>query len=300
MKKVTLKMTKLNRLYFIYNAILVILFSIATFSCSNDDDGPPRVVIKEISQEIKDLIYFSGDEKAPTVVITVSGGPSTELARDLVDYFPIIFNTTDVLNITVHQSQTLNPNILEGNEITLDQAVNFNAESVETLYQVIEYFKDEGRTIYIAGISYGAFITQELIAEKGIGVADKYLMMTSRLDINDVFWQALAEGKPAEFENGVMPIVGTEPFDNIFNRNEARLFAGLVMNRYTQDFNTIESLSNVTYIYGETDEAVGSLTAEEVAFLQSKNANIISGSGGHDDIFDNYIVQGFSEAFGIE
>jgi len=283
-----------------FKLFLITFLSIFIMSCSNDDDNPPPSPFNEITQEIKDLIYFNGDEKASIVVVTVPGGPSTELASDLVDYFSAIFNTTDILNVTVHQAQTLNPNILEGNEITLDQAVSFNAESIETLHQVVKYFKDEGRTVYIAGISYGAFVTQELIAEKGIDVADKYLIMTGRLDINDVFWQGLAEGRPAEFENGVTPIVDTEPFDNVFNRNEARLFAGLVMNRYTQDFNTIESLSNITYIYGETDEAVGSLTAEEIAFLQSKNTNIITGSGGHDDIFDDYIVQGFSEAFGIE
>ncbi|WP_282042627.1 hypothetical protein [Winogradskyella flava] len=299
MKRVHLKMTT-NYCHSNFKLFLITCLSIFIISCSNDDDNPPPSPFNEISQEIKDLIYFNGDEKASTVVITVPGGPSTELASDLVDYFSGIFNTTDVLNVTVHQAQTLNPNIIEGNEITLDQAVNFNAESIETLYQVVQYFKDEGRTVYIAGLSYGAFVTQELIAEKGINVADKYLIMTGRLDINEVFWQGLAEGRPAEFQNGVTPIVGTEPFDNIFNRNEARLFAGLVMNRYTEDFNTIESLSSITYIYGETDEAVGRLTAEEIAFLQSKNTNIIVGSGGHDDIFDDYIVQGFSEAFGIE
>lgn len=291
-------MIDINYYRLISKLVLITFFTMTIVSCSNDDDKPPAN--DGISQEIKDLIYFNGDEKASAVVITVSGGPSTEIATDLVDYFSAIFNTTNILNVTVHQSQTLNPNILEGDEMTLDQAVSFNALTVEKLYQVVKYFKDEGRTVYIAGISYGAFVTQELIAEKGIDVADKYLIMTGRLDINDVFWQGLAEGRPAEFENGVTPIVGTEPFDNVLNRNEARLFAGLVMNRYTQDFNTIESLSSITYIYGETDEAVGSLTAEEVAFLQSKNTNIIAGSGGHDDIFDNYIEQGFSEAFGIE
>ena len=118
--------------------------------------------------------------------------------------------------------------------------------------------------------------------------------------MNDVFWQALAEGKSGYFENGVTPIVEPEPFDNVFNRNEARLFAGLIMNRYTQHFNTIESLSNITYIYGETDDAVGRLTNEEVTFLQSKNANIFTGSGDHDEPYEGYLEQGFSEAFGIE
>ncbi|TPN88807.1 hypothetical protein [Aquimarina algicola] len=300
MKKVFLKITNTKRLYAIANILLIVIFSITTFSCSKDDDVKPPVIADEISQDIKDLIYFRGDEKASTVLITVPGGPSTELATGIVDYLSNTFNLTGVLNVTVHQAQTLNPDILEGNEITLDQAVNFNAESVEKLYQVVKYFKDEGRTIYILGNSYGAFVAQELIAEKGFDVADKYLIVTGRLNINDVFWQALAEGRLAEFENGVTPIIAPEPFENTFNKNEARLFAGIIKNRYIQDFNSIEDLSNMTYIYGATDEAVGGLTDQEITFLQSKNTNIIAGDGGHDTTLDDYIVQGFNEAFGIQ
>jgi len=300
MKKVTSKIKKPNRLHSITNVILIVIFSIGTFSCSNDDDGPPPVVIKEISQEIKDLIYFRGEEKAPTVVITVPGGPGTELATELVDQLSWYFNTTGVLMVNVHQAQTLNPSILQDEDITFDQAVNFNAESVETLHQVVKHFKDEGRTVYVVGLSFGAFMTQELIAKKGIDVADKYLIITGRLDMNDIFWLGLAQGKSGYFENGVNPIINAEPQVDVFGRNEARLFAGLIMNRYTQHFNTIESLSNITYIYGETDDAVGRLTNEEVAFLQSKNANIFTGSGDHDEPYEGYLEQGFNEAFGIE
>lgn len=298
MKRVSQKMISINYYRPILKLVLIIFFTISAFSCS--DDGDPPLTFNEIPQNIKDLIYFNGDEKASKVVITVPGGPSTELASELVDYFSANFNTTDILNITVHQAQTLNPNIIEGNEITLGQAVNFNAESIETLHHVVKYFKDEGRTVYIAAFSFGSFVTQELIAKKGIDVADEYLIISGRLDINDVMWQGLADGKNAYFENGVTPIVEAEQFEQIFQRNEARLFAGLGMNRYTEQFNTIESLFNLTYIYGETDEAVGSLTNEEVTFLQSKNANILSGTGGHDEPFEGFMEQGFSEAFGIE
>lgn len=297
MKKTLLKIVDLNRLS-LANTILIVVIAIATLSCSKNDDDTP-VSFNEIPQEIKDLIYFRGDEKAPTVVIAVPGGPSTELATDIVDDLAQDISSPGILTITVHQAQTLNPNILEGNDITLDQAINFNAESIETLYQVIEYFKNEGRTVYVAGISFGAFVTQEFIAQKGIDAADDYLIITGRLDINDAMWQGLAEGKNAFFENGVTPIVDDEPFVDAFNRNEAKMFAGLVMNRYTEQFNTIESLSNITYIYGETDMAVGRLTVEEVAFLQSKNANILFGNGGHDVPFEDFLKQGFREAFGI-
>ena len=301
MKRISKKMKSFNYYRFSLKSTLIIFFSICLSSCSNDDENEnPPVTITEISQDIKNLITFRGDEKAPTVLINAQAGPSTELAEDIVDFIVGTFDTTDILTVNVHQAQTLNPSILEGDDITLNQAVNFNNETVETLSQVIHYFKNQGRTVYVVGLSYGAFVTQELIAKEGIEVADKYLIMTGRLDINDIFWQGLAEGRFAFFENGVTPIVNSDPEMDVFGRNEARLFAGIIMNRYTERFNAIESLSNVTYIYGTTDEAVGSLTAEEVTFLQSKNATILSGSGGHDEPFEGFIKQGFSEAFGIE
>lgn len=300
MKKTILKITKSQLFYFNSNTILAVMFSIITFSCSNDDDGKAPVIANEIAQEIKDLIFYKGDEKAPTVLINVQGGPAPELDEGTLDWLIETFNTTGILTATVHQTQTKNANLLFGDEMTLNDAVSFNDESVEILYKTIKYFKDEGRTVYVVGASFGAFITQELIAKKGIDVADNFLIISGRLDINDVFWQGLADGRNAEFENGVTPVVAPEPFDNTFNRNEARLFAGIIKNRYTQEFNTIESLSNLTYIYGKTDEAVGSLTDPEVAFLESKNTNILSGNGGHDQPFAKFIERGFSEAFGIE
>lgn len=297
MKKVFLKITNLNRIYSLTNSVLVLLFTVAILSCSNDDGEKPPVIADEISQNIKDVIYFQGDEKAETVMILIPGGPSTEFATDFVDGFASAFTGKGILTVTVHQAQTLNPDIVAGNDITMAQANSFNTESIEMLSEVLTYFKDEGRTVYVLGYSFGAFVTQELIAEKGINSADKYLIISGRLDINDVIWQAAAEGKKGSFENGITPIVEEEP--NVKERNFNIISAGFAMNRYTQLFNTIEDLSNITYIYGENDEAVGRLTTNEVQFLESKNTNIISGPGNHTSTFDVFLFQGLDEAFGI-
>lgn len=300
MKKVFLDITNLNRIYSLTNSVLVGIFAIVILSCSKDDDGPPPIAVTEISQEIKDLIYFQGDEKAPIVLVNIPGGPDTSFNKDIVDLIVATSKTTDILNVTVHQAQTLDSTIVKGDDITLDQAVGFNTESIDMLDKVISYFKAQGRTVYVFGFSFGAFATQELIVKKGIDNADKYLIMTGRLDINNVVWQASAEGKRVGFENGVTPVIATDPDPNVKERNLNRVSAGLGMNRYTQLLNPIEDLSDLTYIYGKTDEAVGSLTAEEIQFLQSKNANIISGDGGHGETFFEFIEQGFDEAFGIE
>lgn len=204
-------MTKSNRLHSITNTVLVVIFSIVIFSCSKDDDGNSKPIITDISQEIKDLIYFQGDEKAPTVLITIPGGPSTAFATDVVDQFSGFLNPKDILTVTVHQAQTLNPDIVAGNDITLTQASSFNTESIEMLSKVTTYFKDQGRTVYVLGLSFGSFVTQDLIAKKGIDSADKYLIVTGRLDMNDAIWQGAAEGRNGFFENGVTPIVEADP-----------------------------------------------------------------------------------------
>jgi len=278
--------------------ILVLFLTIFTFSCSNDDDGDPAPL--GISQEIKDLIYFKGDEDAPVVLINAQGGPDTELSTDEVDFIFENFNTSNLLTVNVHQAQTLNPSLFQGDDITFDQAINFNTESVEMLHKVVKYFKDQGRTVYVLGISFGAFMTQDLIAKKGLDVADKYLIMVGRLNLNDIIWQGFSEGRFGYFENGITPIVEDEIGTDRTLRNLDKLAAGLGMNRYTQLLNPYDDLSKITYVYGETDQAVGRLTGAEIEFLQSKNVNIIVGSGDHDDTIFDFFEQGFNEAFGIE
>jgi len=286
------------------NLILLVCLAIFISSCSKDDDqlppAPPPVTINGISQEIKDLIYYKGDENAPVVLINAQGGPDTSLGTEEVDFITEYFDTTNLLTVNVYQGQSLNPSLLTDNDITFDQAVSYNAESIEILDQVIKFFKGQGRTVYILGASFGAFVTQELIATKGINVADKYLIMIGRLDINDAMWLAMAEGRIGYFENGITPIVDSDPAPDLMERNLNRIAAGLAINRYTQRLNTIEDLSNVTYVYGETDQFVGRLSPEEVDFLESKNVNIIAGSGGHDATFFDFIAQGLDETFGIK
>lgn len=283
----------------LYHLMLSAFFILTMSSCSKSCDDTPEIP-DTISEEIKELIYFRGEENAPIVIINAQGGPDVNLSTDIVDLIADNIKATDVLSVNPHQGQTLNPSILYESDITLDQAAAFNTESVDILYKVTKYFKDQGRKVYVLGISFGAFVSQELIAQKGIDVADKYLIMTGRLDMNDTLWQASAEGREGGFENGVTPIVSPEPHADMWERNLIRISAALGRNRYTQVFSTIDDLSILTYVYGATDEAVGRLTPEEVQFLESKNANIIAGDGGHADTFYEFFGEGVKMAFGLE
>lgn len=300
MKRAISKVTTPGRYSYATYLILIICFpGLLALGCKKDDDGLPPPV-REISQEIRALIYLRGDEKAETVLINVQSGPSAEFAIDEVEDIVSDYNTEGILIVNVHQAQTLTPGILQGEDFTLDQAVNHNAESIEMLSKVINYFKAQDRTVYVFGGSFGAFVAQDLIAKKGIGMADKYLIAAGRLDMNEITWQAMAEGRLGYFENGVDPVILLEPEMDVVERNLNRIAAGFAMNRYTELFNSFDDLSQITYIYGENDEAVGSLTAAEVQFLQSKNARVIIGSGGHDDTLSRLVPQGMNLAFGIQ
>jgi len=296
MLKCRLKLTSYSKSTI--HLFLVIYSSAFMLSCAKDKEQLP-VETKTISKEIKDLIYFKGEERASVILINAQGGPGYELGKQQVDLFFQAFNTTDALMANVHQIQTLNPNTFSGNHITLDQAFTFNTESVENLLKVIHFFKNQNRKVYVLGVSYGAFLIQELIAKYGVDIADKYMIITGRLNINDEVWQAAVEGKNSEFINGVTPNIIPDIEDNIMERNSMKLFAGIAMNKYTERLNTITDLSKVTYVYGTKDEAVGSLTTEEVQFLQSKNAIVVSRNGNHDQTYDNYITDGVIDTFGF-
>jgi hypothetical protein len=248
--------------------------------------------------EINDLIYYTGNESSNTVIINTQGGPEPKLAIQEFNEILSKVNTMGLLKVNVHQAQTLNPQLFTNSEITFQQATAYDAESIETLYKVIKYFKDQGKTVYVLGISFGAFMVQELIAKKGIDVADKYLIMVGRLDINEVYWQGFSQGQNGHFINGITPVLKNQT--ETVKKNMSKLAAGLGQNRYTQILNQYQDLSKITYVYGKVDEAVGKLTQIEIDFLTNKNANVIEAPGNHSQTIDNYIVQGFKEAFDIE
>lgn len=257
-------MKKIKLLNLVFCTVVLLISS-----CSNDDEQPTTTVL-EISQEIKELIYFIGDEESDTVVINVQAGPDTELSTFEVDFIAENLSDNDFLTVNIQQAQTLNSGLITDSDITFEEAITIDAETVEILNEVIQYFKGQGRTVYVFGQSFGAFVTQELIAQKGIDVADKYLIMIGRLDMNDVIWQGLSEGRYGFFENGINPILDDEIASDVIERNLAKLAAGFGKNRYTELFNDFPDLSKITYIYGRTDEAVGSLTEAEEQFFSIK------------------------------
>ena len=285
------------------NLIICLILFTAFTSCNNDDDNPPSNPF----DEILDIAEFYGNLEGDIVVIHAQGGPGLELDdAETSNQIVADLGIQSAMYVIVHQVQTKSPMLFTDSDITFEQAKEYNLQSVSNIKRVVDFFNNqEGKTVYILGVSYGCLIVQELIATYGTDVADGYLILGNRLNVDDVAWQALSEGDfPYHVYdndgNYTIELDNDPEFDTIEERNMARLTAGLAFKRYTDKLNSVSSLSKVTYVYGDRDQVAGPLSAQEVQFLSDKGANVILVEGaGHDDA----IGEGaglLKEIFGIE
>ena len=106
--------------------------------------------------------------------------------------------------------------------------------------------------VYVVGISFGAFMVQELLATQG-NVAEGYLIANGRLDMAPAIWTVFAEGRTVEFVDGVEieePVTGRNGPDAetvAVGRNMARLASGLGHYRYSERLARVD-MTNVVYV----------------------------------------------------
>ena len=266
----------------------IVLVSIAFISSCSKDDEP---VAAHPFTEIKEDGTFHGNFKSDIVVVNTQGGPGTKLEDEKLKEIIEQSKTSNALYVNVHQAQTKDPHLFTKTDITFDDAKKYNDWTVARLKKVVDYFKKKKKKVYVLGISYGAFVAQELIADHGIDVADGYLIMVGRLDIDEDTWKPFSEGKKTKYiydSNGdyTIELVNNE-FD-VEERNMNRLAAGLGFNRYTERLKDMEDLSKITYVYGTLDEQVGPLSKEEIKFLEDRKAQI----GKNDGVGHGEAIQG--------
>ncbi len=258
---------------------LLLVFAVG---CNNDDNDSPT---NNPFEAISDIATFHGNLKSQTVIINTQGGPFTTLQDETLKEFIGVAEIESFLVVNVHQEQTKNPDTFKNSDITFEQAKQYDLQSVDTLKKVVNFFKNQaGKKVYVLGISFGAFVTQELIATNGIDIADGYLIIAGRLNIDNDTWKPFSQGKQTKYEyddEGNYTITSLGEASSAEERNMARLAAGLGFNRYTDKLNSISDLSKITYIYGNRDEAVGKLSTQEVEFLKGKGAKVGVTQGGN-------------------
>lgn len=283
------------------NLISCIFFLLTFLSCNKDDDTIPE---KKSFEEVSDIATFHGNIEGDIIVVNTQGGPVTELEDETLNEFISQTQTKSALFVNVHQEQTRNPSQFTSTDITFEQAKQHDLQSIVNLKRIVDFFKSQqGKTVYVLGISFGAFMTQELIALHGIDVADGYLIMVGRLNIDEDTWQPFSQGKYSEYiydNNGnyTINLLGDGP--NAEERNMARLAAGLGYNRYTDRLNSISDLSKITYVYGNRDQQVGPLSTQEIQFLNGKGANVVLSDGGDHDVAIGTGLNLLKQTFGIQ
>jgi len=227
-----------------------------------------------------------------------------ELADDELNDIIMESGSEAAFYVNVHQEQTKNPTPFIEADITFEQAKETNLKSDEHLKRVVDFFKKQkDKKVYVLGISFGAFMTQELIATHGTDIADGFLITVGRLDIDEELWKTFSEGNFAYFvydENGDYFIESAGEGPNPEGRNTARLAAGLGYNRYTKKLDPITDLSKITYVYGTKDDAVGRLSEQEVQFLKSKNARVVAAEGGDHGGGIDKAIEILNQTFGIK
>lgn len=266
---------------------VVVLFFLLIFavSCHKDDDTQDTDISLDA---ISDIATFHGDLKSDAVVVNCQGGPVTTLEDATLKELIGLTQAQSTLFVNVHQVQTKDPEKFKTADITFAQAKTYNKTSIDYVKRVIDHLRGQNvKKVYVLGISFGSFVAQELIASHGIDVADGYLILAGRLDIDEETWKPFSQGKQTKYvydSEGNYTIQVSDAETSVEQRNMARLASGLGHHRYTNRLDTIADLSKITYVHGERDEAVGRLSRAEIDFLKGKGTKVgVSKKGSHDD-----------------
>ncbi len=239
-----------------------------------------------------------GNPNASTVIVFAQGGPMPELDMGEAEGIFSDIDPDSTYLVVPHQVQTQNPGLFTDAEINFDQAKGFDADTTASLANVVAYYAESDKKVYVVGTSFGAFVVQDLLASQG-NVADGYFIQVGRLDMPEEVWVPFSEGRFVGFTDGV----NIESFDadgagmggdgDFTDANMARLAAGFGYKRFTEVLSGTD-LSNVVYAYGLQDEQVGRLNDAELAFLTSKDVRVLQTEQDHGGTIDETITEGLT------
>ncbi len=278
---------------------LLTITALLAAACGNNSDAstnydPDPMIPDSLAQTFEAI----GNPNASSVIVVAQGGPMPEL---LLDEAEEIFSDVDLDNtylVLPHQAQTRDPSSFTDAEITFDQAKKYDTDTTTTLANVVAHYAESDKKVYVVGISFGAFVVQDLLSNQG-NVADGYLIQVGRLDMPEAVWVPFSEGHFVGFTDGVT----VESFDadgagmggdgDFTDANMARLAAGLGHKRYTELLAETD-LSNVVYAYGLQDEQVGRLTDAELSFLADKGVKVLQTEEDHGGTIGETITEGLT------
>lgn len=252
-----------------------------------------RIEYKNLPESLTKSGYSFGNPDSDKVIIYLQGGPVNYLST----YgFESRMNLTGGLDekecflINMRESQTLHPEETEKEEISWEQAKNYNEITAKTLSNLISFFKSQNKKVYVVGGSYGSFVGLKAIVDYK-NTADGYLLMVGRLDMTQEVSNAYSKGFEAKFDSdATTPIIG-EKDESDYIVNMRKIASAISRDEKYTELLKDTDLSNLTYIYSEIDQSVGKLTESEIAFLKSKNATVKSLKVEHGK-WSNHLKEG--------
>lgn len=253
----------------------------------------------EFPQDTTALWIGDGDLSKDTVLIVGEGGPkgTLDFASSGRVYWEYLPNQSDYYIAVVHQSSSYNSSIFGSEDFTLQDAHHEVDNTSEMLYRAIQYFKDRDKYVVVFGHSYSAFVIPHLLSTRP-SIADKYFITGGRLDADSTQTAYQLKGLNSGFEEDgrtlILPDENAKPNPNrrgrsfTIRQNKEKLKYAIGKIRYTQALKD-KDLSNLVFFYGQKDENVGALSSLEIAFLQSKNAQVLGVETDHYNIWKRVI-----------
>jgi hypothetical protein len=256
------------------------------------DDTPIKIDYPNIPENIANMGYSFGNNQSNIVIINAQENPDLYLYTDEFKELFIKYgnvNPEQSFVINVHQAQTLHPSKLQNQDISFQQAKEYSSETTEILATVVNYFKSQNKKVILVGMSYGAFVVQDFLAEYG-NTVDAILLSVGRLDMSDTAWKDFSQGKIVSFREEIEMKSDNQTI-SIQNSNKSKLVAAYAYKRFTELLKNT-NLTNTIYVYGKNDEMLGSLTKEEKAFLMKKDVLVLSVDNGHKETLTGFLKKG--------
>ncbi|CAM1353370.1 hypothetical protein [Tenacibaculum insulae] len=270
---------------FIFTLLLLSLISTSCKSVQPTNGSNPAFSYPEtiIPKDITKLWVAEGDSTKQIVIIFLQGGPKDELdfEKNKKSHWRHLPNYKNYYSIHLHQANTFNPKMFTYDcNFTMKMARKEVNNTSEMLSKAIKHFKEKGKTVWVMGHSYGAYIIPHYLASN-TSLADKYVIISGRINDPKNVIKAHKKGFNGIYDDGIT-FVSDEKDNDFKDYNiwaikyytaKQRLKAAIGEISYIKALKSID-LSNVTYIYSPKDKRVGGLTKQEIQFLQIKNAKV--------------------------